>query len=145
MNAQILSAPHGCAGGCIAGDMLIHMGDGSQRRADEIRIGDRIRSADGQITVVQNVFCGTEQYMTKVTTEGERILVLTAGHPVASERGVVTAEGLSVNDKLLLEDKTVDPVSSIEKTEYNNTVYNFEFENGSLMIANGVHVGGFML
>jgi|GEM_PF-1833232 len=129
--------------GCIARDTEIVMADGTIKRADEISIGEYVRSADGDSVQVLKVLSGYESELFKVCT-ANRFVRMTHDHPVATEHGIQPASDLQPG--MLI--KTIDgleQVTAADWCEYRNKVYNFEFEKETLIIGNGMIIGDSLL
>jgi hypothetical protein len=111
-----MSAIHNASGGCFLGDGLVRMGDGSERRVDELRAGDVV---SGGATVV----CVIQMELPTVDIVGVNGLGITAWHPV----------------RLADSDEWQFPADcGIPQTHYNATVYNFVLSAHHILTINGV-------
>jgi hypothetical protein len=128
--------------GCLAKGTLI-LTTQSEIPVEDIRIGDRLIAADGQIVTVRNVWTGEEADMVKVSYEDQTIL-LTAHHPVYvisdGKTAVKRAGALTKPDTLAGRNKNYR-ITEIEIVPYNDTVYNLSLDGGNAFFANGILVG----
>ncbi|MFD3257143.1 Hint domain-containing protein [Paenibacillus lentus] len=129
--------------GCLARDTEILMADGTLKRADQIQIGERVRSAEGDSVQVKKVLTGHEAELYKISTS-ERSVRMTPDHIVCTEEGLLPAIDVQVGMRL----RTVsglEEVIAVEWSDYEDKVYNFEFEQETILIGNGLLLGDSML
>lgn len=77
---QVLSAEVGC----VTGETIVQMADGTIRRADEIKVGDVILASDGQTPVFDEVVSIAEEApapVVEITTHHNRKTKVTLNHP----------------------------------------------------------------
>jgi hypothetical protein len=129
--------------GCFAMDTLITMADGSDKAICDIKIGEMVRK-DTDIFAVTNVYYGFEEKLVVIaTSKGKRIRV-TGTHPIVTKNGNVRAIDLNASDLI----KTLDGFESITDLymeNYNSKVYNLDFDEPTMIIANGIYAGDFYL
>ncbi|GAA0134494.1 hypothetical protein YSY43_13340 [Paenibacillus sp. YSY-4.3] len=129
--------------GCVARDTEIIMADGTLKRADQIQIGELVRSAEGGSVQVKKVLTGHEVELYKISTS-ERSVRMTPDHIVCTEDGLLPAIDVQVGMRL----RTVsglEEVIAVEWSDYEDKVYNFEFEQETILIGNGLLLGDSML
>ena len=133
--------------GCHAKDSRIRMADGSCKRADEIKIGDRLAAYPDKALVVNNIYYGHEAQLVCVKTDAGHRVCVSKGHPLLKEDGTgIDAIRLSAGDRLISESGGIETVSSVEMVPYEDMVYNFTFEEeeeGNYIIADGLYSGDF--
>ncbi len=127
--------------GCVAENTAIRMEDGSEKKIQDVKIGDRIRTRDGSAEVI-NIWKGEESNIIRLQTGGKN-LYLTGNHPVLSREGWKRAENMAAADAAALADGGYAQVDAVEKEYRPVTVYNLSCEGGRAdsMIAEGVIVG----
>ncbi|HEX3075784.1 MAG TPA: Hint domain-containing protein [Lachnospiraceae bacterium] len=138
--------------GCLAADSMILMSDGSRKRIDEVKIGEKvIANPSGEQLTVVNVWTGSEDKPCFRFTAGECTILVTGDHPMITDSGLRKASQVTLQDKLLTENGYVE-ITSISEEPYEGTVYNLDLGeddesatvNGmqlSTMVANGFVVG----
>ncbi|MNJ38242.1 Hom-end-associated Hint [compost metagenome] len=129
--------------GCVARDTEILMADGTLKRADQIQIGELVRSAEGGSVQVKKVLTGHEAELYKISTS-ERSVRMTPDHIVCTEEGLLPAIDVQVGMRL----RTIsglEEVIAVEWSDYEDKVYNFEFEQETILIGNGLLLGDSML
>ena len=123
------------------------MADGSCKRADEIKIGDRLAAYPDKALVVNNIYYGHEAQLVCVKTDAGHRVCVSKGHPLLKEDGTgIDAIRLSAGDRLISESGGIETVSSVEMVPYEDMVYNFTFEEeeeGNYIIADGLYSGDF--
>lgn len=116
--------------GCFTADTPVVMADGSRKRIDQVRVGDRVLAHDavtgGEVpATVERVFTHEDVPTLRVsTTEG--VVETTATHPFYVEgRGCTPASELCEGDVLHSLDGAVVRVVSVQATGRARTVHNF--------------------
>jgi hypothetical protein len=161
-------------GGCFAPETKILMGDGSLRRADQIREGDEIwNPARRKAVRVRMPHAGPETVPMLAIDLGTTILRVTQGHAMITERPsapvktislmrrenggssftVKPASALTVGENVLLPDGSVAAVRAIRSFFLDSKlwVYNFEADTDSkamedhLIVADGAVTGDLFL
>ena len=135
--------------GCYARETLITLTDGTTKRADEIRVGDRLPSFGGKDLTVCDILRGDDPEIYKIVTECGNSIRVSCGHAMKVHcdsnpqgRKVIAAK-LVKGDVLMTPTGNVT-VASVTAEEYNDTVYNFVFEGEdapNYIIANGFWSG----
>lgn len=88
--------------GCLAAGSAVLMADGGFRRIEDIRIGERVRGADGSALEVRNCWTGREtQPLVRLETDGGDSLLVTEEHPMMVPGGVRLARDLAAGDRVL--------------------------------------------
>ncbi len=144
--------------GCLSADSLILMKDGSKKRVDSIKVGDRVQIDDsGSYLSVFDIVTGKEEKpCLRITTENNRSLLVTDEHPIFRFDGFCLAKELRIGDFVKTE-SGFERVSNVSEEQYDGTIYNLKLgghENqehaGVAHYANGIFVGdgnmqGFLL
>jgi len=128
--------------GCVGKDTLIQMADGGTKAISKIRIGDIVVTDIGESLSVVDIYSGREKTITLLETTGGKKVLLTSGHPVATERGVIPAIALNAADKV----KTVDGyegIADLRTVDYNDRAYGLRFADPHLIPCNGIILGDF--
>lgn len=138
--------------GCILEGTMIDMADGSQRKVEELRAGDKVLSKSGKILKIKSRTTGTDHNFVNIYFHGADALSLTPTHPVLTQRGIIRSEEVRVGDSIYTRHGQTT-VEKIRKTKsfYAKNVYNFvlEAEHGNekisrsdaLLYAGGILVG----
>lgn len=131
--------------GCHAGDTQITMADGTKKRADEVKIGDRLPVYGDRTLTVNNVYIGHEKELFHIRTDAGSTLKISIGHPLLREDGTsVAAEEIQAGDVILAGDGRKVSVTQVDKCPYEDEVYNFSFEGEEMenyVIAEGIYSG----
>jgi hypothetical protein len=133
---------------CLAPGTKIKMADGSEKSIENIKAGDKIDcGGNGKTAAVTNLIRSDSANtdMMAIVTEDGRSIILSFGHPVMSDKGLISANS-AVEGTLL---KTADNTFTRTLTGCMNSgkfaeLYNLELEGDCrTMIANGFIVGDF--
>src|SRR4051812_16707333 len=90
-------------GACLKPGTLIRMADGSHKAIEDVRLLDRVVTAEGRAGAVLATFVHFHaDGMVKVGLTGHRHLALTGNHPVLTARGYVRADDLRLGDEVAL-------------------------------------------
>jgi hypothetical protein len=134
--------------GCFADDVKITMANGGVKRADEICVGDIVKTADGRSATVGNVYAGTDEDIYVIITEDDIVLRVSGNHPMCTniyENTFRAAQDFNPGDKLIGEDGSEKIIRHIDKVPYGKKVYNFAFEEhpieGCAILGNGIWSG----
>ncbi len=93
----------GTEGACLKAGTLVRMADGSHKAIEDIRLLDRVVTAEGREGSVLATFVRfNPDGMVKVALTGHRHLALTANHPLLTARGYVRADELRLGDEVAL-------------------------------------------
>jgi intein/homing endonuclease len=88
---------------CVAADERVLMADGSMKRIQDVRAGDRVLSSDGSrvvTDVVRDSWASGRRPVVKVKLAGGRVLRVTRQHRIYTTRGWVEAGDLTVRDEV---------------------------------------------
>lgn len=131
-----------CRCGCMGKGTNILIEDGSQRRIEDIRIGERIWNG----FKVANIWTGMEDTLVYIKTAvGE--LYLTKDHPVCTENGWKRAEDLTTDDKIYTLDRS-EKILELSEKPWQDKVYNLDLENErerGYVLAQGLKTGDMQL
>jgi hypothetical protein len=130
--------------GCFAKHTLIKMVDGSQKRADLIKKGDTVMTRDAGVQAVKNIISGEEKKLIYIENDYGDKLFVTETHPIMTDKGMVQAKNLTAGSVLEMERK-MSGIKSLYYVDYNDTVYNFELETSSALIANNIFAGDYLM
>lgn len=130
--------------GCFGKDVKIMLADNTVKNASEIKAGDKVRGHEGQVLTVEEVVTGYDQSIFNIKTKNHGEIKVSGGHPMMSDGQCIRAAKLQRGDKLNLPNGELAEIVSIDVVPYNDTVYNFTFEEctkGTYIIANGFCCG----
>jgi hypothetical protein len=133
--------------GCFAGDSKLKTADGKLIRADSVTKGDKLISEDGIVLTVGGISTGKEHYIYEISTDNGKTTRVSKEHILRSNGKNVFAANVRPGDILDTENGT-ETCTSAEKVEYNDTVYNFIFEDkpdGVYLIGDGFVSGDFIM
>jgi len=129
--------------GCVARETEIMMADGTIKRADQIHVGELVRNAEGGAAEVKKILTGYESRLYKLTT-ANRTVRMTPDHIVCTEHGLLPA--IDVKEGMQLKTESgLEAVVTVDWSDYDDDVYNFEFEHETILIGNGLWIGDAML
>ena len=95
---------------CLAEGTEVTLADGSTKRIEDVDNTMRVRTRDGGSLGVEATTRGSHRgEVVRLSTENDRTLVLTAGHPVATPDGLRRAADLAIGDQVL----TADGVTTV--------------------------------
>jgi hypothetical protein len=93
----------GDLGSCFPPGVRVRMADGSERRIEEVRLLDRVVTAEGRTgRVMRTMVRDHEQGLVRVMLTGHAHLRMTRNHPVLTTRGYVPAGELVIGDEVAL-------------------------------------------
>jgi hypothetical protein len=93
----------GAEGACLKQGTLIRMADGSHKPIEDIRLLDRVATAEGREGAVMATFVRFHaDGLVNLKLVGHRHLALTGNHPVLTSRGYVRADELRLGDEVAL-------------------------------------------
>lgn len=129
-------------GGCFAPETLVTMADGSKKRIDQVKKGDRIKTFSSIDTkqLIDAEVVGTH------TVEVDGVLVVNGTLKITPEHKLLvnsqwkTAGEIAVGDVLLTDAGVEQKVDSIEWVKGTMTVHNLEVEKLHTFFAGGVYV-----
>lgn len=125
--------------GCLAQGSNVTMADGSVKKIESIRPGDKVAS-EGDHRIVTDIICGYEKDIVVLKIAGGQQLLLTGGHPVQTDRGLVRADDLTAADHIHMING-VQEIKSLYLADYDQLVYNLILEPAGIMICNDILVG----
>jgi hypothetical protein len=133
---------------CFASDVKIALANGGIKRADEISIGDIVKTTGGRTATVGNVYSGTDEEIFCIVTEDNVVLRVSGNHPMSvniCENTFRAAQDYKPGDKLIMEDGSEKIIRNIDRVPYGKKVYNFAFEEfpevGCAILGNGIWSG----
>jgi len=86
---------------CLVGETMITMADGSQKRIDQVLIGEMVATPEGPCKVI-DARC-TGKHETIKLNIGNTSLQITPNHPIATHRGWVQAGHINPTDAILMQ------------------------------------------
>lgn len=106
-------------GYCFPPGTLVRMADGSQKRIEEIRVGDQVLRASGTVGVVQQLHARHyEGQLVQVRAWGHSHLKCTPSHPFVTKRGRVKAEDLTSEDWVAVPQYMPQSCSVVQTAEH---------------------------
>lgn len=141
--------------GCFEENSLILMADGTERKASQIRAGDRLWNPKaGKAQEVLRVIAGPEEIpLFRVRTSLSAVDV-TSEHPFLTTRGLVPANGLKAGDRIISNgaELSVEGVAEVVRGTGDEApvVWNFELVGSEhpddhYVLANGIMTGDLYL
>ncbi len=127
--------------GCIAEGSKVRMADGSEKQIEEIKVGEKVLTAEGNTAVVMDVLEGTEKYMHLFQVQNGCLIMVSAQHPLMTQEGWKAACDITKEDSLLLENHTLSKIVTKEEIAYYGKVYNLVLDGAEDFIAEGLVVG----
>lgn len=118
--------------GCFAADTIIKTTNG-EKKASEIKRGDKLPVYGGKILTISAVYVGEEKSIYNIKTTDKKSIKVSGGHAMklyckdCPDGKRVSAVSLKKGDLLMTPEKVVE-VESVDVEAYNDKVYNFEFE-----------------
>lgn len=128
--------------GCFHKDTKILMADGLEKKACEIKIGDKVMSREGKPVPVEQIYEGEEDTLYCIETESGRTIKVTETHQILTEDGLFKAKNLTVGATVILKDGT-DQIANVYTEEYKDIVYSLDC-GGAILIADGIAAGDFV-
>lgn len=129
----------------FAKDTLVEMADGRQCPITHIRNGDWIRSVNGGMVSVSNIFTGMEQELLRIEVEEHVSLLLTPNSVIKTQEGFKRACHLVVSDLVECADGEFVAIQKIETIPYDDKVCVLCLDDGETHYANGIVVGSMEL
>ncbi len=96
-------SPGFCGGKCFIKGSRVLMGDDSLKPIEDIKIGDKVKTKEGDIVLVEDTFIYNTKRIRKIYSKGK--LKLTHNHPVYVNNKWLTAEELNWDSELMFVDK----------------------------------------
>jgi intein/homing endonuclease len=110
---------------------------------EQLKKGDRVLTITGDYERITNIIPGKSDYMVSIQPEGEQVVLkLTDGHGIMTNRGLIPAGDLRMDDEILMSDGDYRGLSYLAVDFYGDDVYDIETENNSLLVASGMIVAG---
>lgn len=132
-----------CMNGCMGKNTKITMGDGSEKRIADMRIGDVVMLSTGETSVVNDNYAGSESLMIRIKTNDSELIV-TRDHPILLEdKTWAKAQDLKIHDTICTKNGSAEIILT-EVIEYGGSVYNPVISNNLKdcgILANGLAVG----
>lgn len=122
---------------CFPGDAMVRLDDGSSKPMRLVQVGDRVQTASGTFSDVYFFSHRSDGHIfpfVQVDTKQSSI-VLSHTHYVISERGLVAAEQLHLQDKILSSDGSFMPILKLTNV-HRRGLYNPHTLDGSIMVDN---------
>lgn len=130
------------AWGCLGKNTRIMTKQG-EKVISELCEGDIIITDAGE-SVLKQLITGKSEKIIAVGTCEEDAVWLTHEHPISTQRGLISAGSLTVNDRLKTNSGEIKEIGYLAGIDYNDTVYSLELEHSALVEANGYLVGDYM-
>jgi hypothetical protein len=127
--------------GCFAKNTKIMLADGSEKEITMINKEDYILGENGTALQVTGIVSGMEEKIINICTTTGRKLGVTESHPIKTNRGILRAKDVMVEDLV----SCISGEEEVEFTyfsEYQDEVYSLCTDGGSqLIVANGIWAG----
>lgn len=129
--------------GCLAEGTRVLMADGSERRIQDIKIGEAVRTCEGRSAEVENIFCGPEPELLCLKSDDGDEICCTFTHPFKTDAGIKRAMDLCETDILHMTDGRRSGLEYCFPMKFDGRVYNLVLNQEGLHYANGYAVGDF--
>lgn len=127
--------------GCLAKDTQVLMADGTCKSIQDIKSGDVLMSPESGKTVkVKSLVEGTEQCIYNILLSDGKTVMATKDHPFATKDDFITVINMDCQTELM----TKDGLATVEycyPSDYSESVYSIDLEDGSGFFANGIVSG----
>lgn len=127
--------------GCFAQDTMIRMADGSEKRVQDVKTGDRVRTETGSASVTETI-TGTEDEIAVIMVSRGNTIRVTRDHPMLTQDGWKTVDELSAAD-ILITEHGPDSIESLYPEVYGGRVFSFRTDNEDAILAEGFYTGDF--
>jgi len=129
---------------CFEAGVMLRMGDGSEKKVENITKGDSLKTPDGIVKVqyVQEISMVTA--MVHIKGENGRELSISCNHPLVTDKGLVCAKFLQEGDEVYTEDGVVKIMELCVTPGVELTLYHIEMESCHRLYANGFLAGDSM-
>ena len=112
--------------GCVAAGTLVQLANGRSLAIEQVAIGDRVLSPDGEALTVRQTWTGREtKPVVRLALADGRSVVLTDEHPVMTPAGPRLARDLSAGD-VVLTAKGPAVLASLEFAAFDGQVHNLD-------------------
>lgn len=125
--------------GCLAEGTKVRMADGSERKIEEIKEKDIVRTPSDQ-AVVTEVFQGWDSEIYAISAKGCPEILASGAHPFRTENGWKIAREITGLDKLMTESGAAE-VEHHYLVEQNIKVYNLILDEDHSFYADGYETG----
>ncbi len=128
--------------GCVAEDTEIMMGDGTQKKIQDVIIGESVMTGpDGSTDAIKNIWKGTDEKMYCVNCNHKQIYA-SKDHPFVTKEGLKPLINLTDTDELLMEDGSYYIIHYGYPLQGKMNVYNLDLcGEVHTMICNGFIIG----
>ncbi len=129
--------------GCLAEGTKILMADGSEKKIQDISVGDKLRNSKGDTVSVTDIIIGTEKCIYRIYMESGKQISASLLHPFAAEQGDVLLRDFNGNTKLKVKDGEqyiYESIINCYPEKYDGKVYSLELEDNGMektIIADG--------
>lgn len=132
---------------CFPASALVSLPDGSEKRIDEIRIGDEVQTGDGSVTKVyafsHRDFSTVSNNFIRLSTDiGNCSLTLTEGHYVYVNDKLLPAEQVTIGHAVMCRGQQKVTVTKVEKAIHAMGLFNIHTMSGDVVV-DGVKVSTF--
>lgn len=133
------------AWGCLAADSEILMADGSRRMIADISAGDYVSSGSGEKACVKNVWRGTDSNCYVIKSERGDSVTATFNHPFPTKDGWKCPPEIRKGDTVFgwFGEKLL--VAEVAKAEGCFEIVNLEFDQPTVIVANGFQTGDYSI
>jgi hypothetical protein len=120
--------------GCFDKDTDITLADGTFKKIQNINAFDKIKNpSTGEVQEIKHLIVGSEKEALLEISVASTTIRVTQKHPFLTERGLLFAKELTVNDKVMLKNSSFESIKSIKTLpiDPNQLVYNIEVDTMS--------------
>lgn len=122
----------------LAGDTMVTLADGTERRIDQIRMGDMLLTEKGPISV-WNIISGVEEDIAEIEFVDGRTLRVAPDQRFMTDRGCRSIQALCNSELLLLGSEKLE-IKAITLKPYGSTVYGIMLEREAEIAYNGIRM-----
>lgn len=105
---------------CVAEDTLVTMADGTERKIQDIRLGENVMGRRYEMNMVIDIIVGCEQAPYCLCLTNDICLIATGTHPVLTDNGWKIMRDLTAEDIVQTLAQGGQPISSIEIYTFGN-------------------------
>jgi hypothetical protein len=116
--ANPLQLDQGSEGACFPAGTLVRMDDGSHRPIEEVRLLDKVLTAEGRSGLVLQTMVREASSLLRLRIRGHNHLRCTPEHPILTKRGYVEAKSLVRGDEVALTRRMFGRSTDLDTDEY---------------------------
>lgn len=128
--------------GCLQKDTKVRMADGTEKKIQDIQLGEEVAGAGGTACKVVNRTNGTEKEVYRLKVDGYPDKIgASRTHPFMTVDGMIAAEDITPSTQLKMEDGEFHQILECYPVDYGGEVYNLELDSNHWFYADGFCTG----